>query len=200
MSNPLSTQEKLAIACAGIPLTVGTSIYLLWRLTFWRDLEWAGIWTIQTGILLFLIGGLLLLSELWLFKGSRRNRGRKFVIGILLLANFPIAGFLISSVFEVRTRYVIEVVNKTGHAVASFEVVSNEGQKKLGPIADGSSAKSYIHVSEDDCLSRTVTASSAEIRSIQSDPRAESCFNEMGNGISIELHPDKVVKISPIKK
>ena len=93
LTNPLSTQEKLAIACAGVPLTAGTSIYVLWRLTYWTDLEWAGIWTIQIGTLLFLIGGLLLLSDLWLSKSGQRNWVRKFVIGILLLANFPVSGF-----------------------------------------------------------------------------------------------------------
>ncbi len=197
MTNPLSTQEKLAIACAGVPLTAGTSIYVLWRLTYWTDLEWAGIWTIQIGTLLFLIGGLLLLSDLWLSKSGQRNWVRKFVIGILLLANFPVSGFFISSVFEVRTRYVIEVVNKTGQDVASFQLISDKGQKKLGPISDRNSVKTYIHVSEYNCLSRTVTPSSAEIKSIQS---TDSCFNDIGDGISIELHPDGVVRTVPIKR
>lgn len=53
LSNPLSTQVKLAIACAGIPLTVGTSIDVLWRLTYSRDLEWTGIWMILMGTLLY---------------------------------------------------------------------------------------------------------------------------------------------------
>ncbi len=155
---------------------------------------------ILMGTLLFLVGCLLLLSDLWLSKCGRRNWARKFAIGISLLANFPAAGFIIKSVDEVRTRYLIVVVNQTGHEVASFEVISKEGKKTLGPIADGRSAKTYIHVSEYDCLSEKVTSSSVEIRSIQSDPTAESCFNDMGDGISIELLPDGVVKTSGVKK
>ena len=198
MTNPLSTPEKLAIVCAGIPLTVGTSIYLLWRLTSWTSLELAGVSTIGIGICLFLIGSLLLLSEFVFSKSSRRNWARKLGIGILLLANFPAALFFVDSAVEVsnRTRYVIEVVNNTEHDVTSFRVISDKGKKTLGPIAIGSSAKTEIQVSKNDCLSQLVTPSEAEIKSIQS---ADSCFNAIGDGISIELLPNGVVKTVPIK-
>ena len=199
LTNPLSTPEKLAIACAGIPLTVGTSIYLLWRMTSWTGLELAGVWTIGIGICLFLIGSLLLLSEFVFSKSSRRNWARKLGIGILLLANFPAALFFVDSAVEVsnRTRYVIEVVNNTEHDVTSFRVISDKGKKTLGPIAIGSSAKTEIQVSKNDCLSQLVTSSEAEIKSIQS---ADSCFNDIGDGISIELLPNGVVNTRHIKK
>ena len=199
LTNPLSTPEKLAIACAGIPLTVGTSIYLLWRMTSWTSLELAGVWTIGIGICLFLIGSLLLLSEFVFSKSSRRNWVRKLAIGILLLANFPAALFFVVSAVEVsnRTRYLIEVVNNTEHDVASFLVISDKGKKAIGPIAVGSSAKTEIQVSRNDCLSQIVTSFKAEIKSI---PSTDSCFNDIGDGISIELLPNGVVKTSHIKK
>ncbi len=193
MTNPLSTPEKLAIACAGMPLIVGTSIYLLWRMTSWTSLELAGVWTIGIGICLFLSGGLLLLLELVFSKSSRTNWARKLAIGILLLANFPAALFFVDSALEVsnHTRYLIEVVNNTGHDITSFQLISDKGKKALGPIAVGSSAKTEIQVSKNDCLSQIVTSSKAEIKSIQS---ADSCFNDVGDGISIELLPNGVVK------
>ena len=157
-------------------------------MTSWTTLELAGIWTIGIGIWLFLLGSLVLLSEFVFSKSSRRNWARKLAIGILLLANFPAALFFVESAVEVsnRTRYLIEVVNNTEHDIASFLVISDKGKKTLGPIAVGSSAKTEIQVSRNDCLSQIVTSSKAEIKSI---PSTDSCFNDVGDGISIELLP-----------
>jgi hypothetical protein len=196
LTSPLPIREKVAIACAGIPFVVGTSIYLLWRYTYWDDLEAAGMLTIAIGTVFSLLGGILILFELLDPEGRPRSLVRKFVISTLLVANFPIAGMYIESVGEVRARYFITVVNHTGHDVASFLLISDEGQKELGPIVNGQEIRTYIHFSDDACIRETVTSSSVEIKKYES---TLTCHNDIGDGIFIELQPDDGVQTAPIK-
>lgn len=147
VKNPL----KLATACALIPLILGTGIYIAWRITRWDWLALAGYFLILVGLAFFALGTVLLV--LYWRKNSRHEpkMGSRPLLKIslvsgLLLVNFPAAGFYAWSALDLKTRYTVQVTNKSKEPIDSFVLTGPGVKVELGPIASADHTIQHFHV------------------------------------------------------
>lgn len=155
LMNPEAVLRKatLACICALIPLLVGCSVYVTWRLTHWQWLEFAGFYTILTGLLLSLVGfGFYLsarASTRKLDKDQRRKPSRRTTIGLLLLLlNFPVAFTLAGNVMNRGRPSAITIENKTTAELTdvSYFWGSNALAGEIEPVAPGSTVTTKCRV------------------------------------------------------
>lgn len=143
---------KTAILLGATPLLVGTSIYVAWLCT--RDPHWImpGLFTVFFGTILFLCGSVILLAHLY-----REHRARKtprfrlllqgFLVGGLLLVNFPVAMFYAGSALDLETRYRLQVFNESDRRIESLIITDHHFDYELGPILSGQSLDKNFHFS-----------------------------------------------------
>ena len=116
MKNKISSFYLLSIICALIPLLTGTIIFLLWVITRKSFLESFGVYTIYGGFFLFILG--IIFLAVYFFM-NRKNDTIKFfktkilISLLILLSNFPIAGYYFINVCNIISISEVYLENKT---------------------------------------------------------------------------------------
>ncbi|WP_339747674.1 hypothetical protein [uncultured Rubinisphaera sp.] len=160
---------KSAIVLGASPLLVGTLIYVMWRYTQWEWLEAAGGLTILFGFVAFYMGASALCRHLWfesraLQISSRTLLLQAVVVGSLLLANFPLAGYFALSAVAVSMQYTVRVFNKSDQTIDCFIVTGPGVQVELGPIASGQHTRRDLLIQTDGTLEFTARQQELEFK------------------------------------
>lgn len=148
---------KLATLLGAVPLALGTSIYVAWRLSRWHWLGVAGIWMLALGFVAVVAGEVALVLHVRRARrearpAERHARLRSVLVAALLLANFPAAVFYTLSAMEISMRYTVRIRNDSGIAVESFVVTGPGTSVELGPIAPRELAETHLHFRGDGSL------------------------------------------------
>ena len=160
---------KSAIVLGASPLLVGTLIYVMWRYTQWEWLEAAGGLTILFGFVAFCMGASALCRHLWFESRAQQISSRTLllqavVVGSLLLANFPLAGYFALSAVAVSMQYTVRVFNKSDQTIDSFIVTGPGVQVELGPIASGQHTRRDLLIQTDGTLEFTARQQELEFK------------------------------------
>lgn len=160
---------KSAIVLGASPLLVGTLIYVMWRYTQWEWLEAAGGLTILVGLVAFYRGASALCRHLWFESRAQLISSRTLflqavVVGSLLLANFPVAGYFALSAVAVSMQYTVRVYNKSDQTIDSFIVTGPGVRIELGPIASGQYTRRDILIQTDGTLEFTARQQELEFK------------------------------------
>jgi hypothetical protein len=136
---------RAAMICGLLPLGTGVGIFLLWLIARWDWLMMAGLFTVYGGIVSVLVGLGFLVAA------GKQTPSARPALGILL-ANFPIAGFIIVVAFVIQTRFPVTVVNE-GHATLDQFVVSGGGVEfDFGSVAPGQTVTRHRLIDHDGSL------------------------------------------------
>jgi hypothetical protein len=141
---------KSAVVLGAAPLLLGTLIYGTWRFARWQWLETAGLILLPIGFVAFVMGTVALVRHLlgeFQEEGTPRNSLwlQAFLVGGLLLANFPAATFFTLSAIDVSTRYTVRVHNDTDQPIGSLVVTGPGVRIELGPVPPGQHTRRHLH-------------------------------------------------------
>ncbi len=139
----------IALACGAIPLVVGSAIYFAFRATRLNWLPIAGYFTILAGLGFFAVGIACLIAYAYRQRGFT---GRKLLVGLLLLSNFPAAAFYALSGLALLTQYVVTVVNESESTIESFVIEGPGVHVELGPVQVGESKLCRVFFDADGAL------------------------------------------------
>ncbi len=149
----MSRLLKSAVAFGASPLIIGSLVYFTWRLTRWNWLEMVGLMTILIGVVAFLGGAVCLILHLKReSRAARTSPLSALMVGGLLIANFPVAAFYLSSVIDISTRYTVRVHNDSEHPIESFMILGPGIQTEIGPIPSGKNVVQHNHPTSDGSL------------------------------------------------
>jgi hypothetical protein len=145
---------RVVLLCGGVPVAVGSSIFVLWWITRWEWLMMAGLGTIFGGILLLLVGSVFLIrfglaaARTPDFPGRRL---RRYVLAgaALLLVNLPAAAAFTAAAVLIETRYVVVVNNAMLRPLESVSVSGGGSHATLGTIPAGGSAQCSLWIRHD---------------------------------------------------
>lgn len=107
----------VALFCGLAPLALGVAIFALWLPTRWELLTSAGLLTMIGGTCLFPVG----LGGLWASKV--RDRRALFAL-LLLILNFPTSWSIAFGVVRLRSRFAVEIDNRSGRPLDAATVLS----------------------------------------------------------------------------
>ena len=148
---------KAAIACGAVPLAIGTTIYVTWRITRWDWLMAAGLFTVLGGLVVFVIGTGCLIA--YVGGNARREKHRRVSLGIqtllvggLLLVNFPAAAYYAWSAVDLFTAYGVSIVNDSGAAIDSVVLTGPGVHVEVGPLPPGGRSHQELHFRGDGTL------------------------------------------------
>ncbi len=174
---PSKAALYVALLAALIPMLLGTVDIALWLLTFSKAFEAFGIIIVIGGLIFFAIGSICLLIHLVTVLRRPKNLRRQLLMillaAILLVANFPLAGFYMN----LAERSHVRVINQTGMTIDAAVAVDPDGNKyDFGSIASGATASRRIR------------------------PRGEGAFNLLitSNGASEEVELDSYTSDGPM--
>ena len=150
---------QAALLCGLAPLLIGTTIFLVWLVTRWPVFEAAGFITILCGVPSVIVGFVLLAASVFTQSSSpgarqgsanRRRALIRYVAAIaILLINFPAAAFIVSTVSEIMTRYVLTVAND-GPRPLEDTIVSGGGiTARFGTIGRGAEVTRVFNIQRD---------------------------------------------------
>lgn len=133
---------RIAIACGILPLSFGVWIFLAWLVTRWDGLMAAGLFTLYVGVGLFLIGAVAVGVFCW--RGARSthmSRRRLWLTSVacavLLLSNFVVAGWIIATVIDIKTAYIVTIENETAEPLRDVRVSGGGCDVDFGVIPSG---------------------------------------------------------------
>ena len=96
-----------ALIFGAVPLVAGCGIFLVWCATGWEWLQAAGMLNILMGLIAFVLGLCCLLSFFIRTMQRRPLDWSQLALGVgaglLLLANFPVCGVIMNTVFRLQT-------------------------------------------------------------------------------------------------
>lgn len=142
----MNTAFRVSLACAALPLVAGLAIFAIWLATRWDWLMLAGVFTIYGGLVLICVGVLALATGLWLAR-SRPNHGKQrpwlsaAICGVMLIANFPVAGGLTYSALQIETAYTVVITNSSTDALRDVRVAGGGCDVSFGTIQPGDKVK-----------------------------------------------------------
>lgn len=131
----------IPILCGVLPLIAGLTTFGIWYLTRSHALVFVGALVLGVGVLLWLWGALV-----YALQRRRRHtwddaaRARASVALWLLVLAWPAGLACAGTAAYIITSYRLDVVNETGHAIASCRVAAPGVDLELGPLAPGESA------------------------------------------------------------
>ena len=143
---------RIALFCGATPLLLGIAIFLAWLVTRWDWLAAAGIFNIEGGLALFVIGVISL--ALFVRMGNRDSSvSRKklasssFLCATILFSNFPVAIGIIAAVLhlENRTHYVVVVRNQLPESLNNVSLTGGCVKADIGTIEPGD--QKYVRLS-----------------------------------------------------
>src|SRR5260370_4010791 len=140
MYSSLPTGLQAAFRCAAVPLVVGASEFLIWFVTGWTSPVYAGLLTVDAGLVSVLVGVICLVGS-WSLYGLKRPTG---FIAVLLMANFPVAAGIVWCFLQLSSLYVVTVFNHNPAPLTFASVTDGRRQMQMGDIkAGGRSAKGF---------------------------------------------------------
>lgn len=141
VAHGMKTSYKIALTCGLLPMVLGTAVFAVWLATDIAELEIAGIFIIQGGLILFAIGFISLLVFInSAMKDSEPFMGRSALCAVVLLLNFPLCvGYLLIA-FAMENANVVTVVNESAKPVTDLVLSDPSGRKyPIAPILPGAS-------------------------------------------------------------
>lgn len=150
-----------AFICGIVPLTVGTSAFILWLvLPNWfmmAVMALLGGPTLICGIIMFLVGGFELFCawrQALKDPSIPRSRLRRRILTCagLLLVNFPVAGAIFQFVSMSELRFTIEVRNDFSQPIENVLVFGGGIEASYGTLHPGESALRSFRIRRDGIL------------------------------------------------
>ena len=188
---------RCAVVCGAAPLAVGVAVFLVWLLTRWNWLMFAGILTIYGGLAVVAVGAASLVVFVWksLRAGQLHRKlvtQRALAVGGLLLLNFAVAAAMVASVIYIETRYIVTVVNHSSVEVRSFVVSGGGVTIDVGTLAPGSEARRVFFIEHDGVLKG---------EGMQDGRRVEGIIegyvtNSMGGNKLVKITPDGTLDVT----
>jgi hypothetical protein len=188
---------RVALICGALPLLTGVSIFLLWLVTRWEWLMFAGVFTLYGGLAVFCIGALALARFCWLaFRTPEQPRRRLWLSTLgcaaLLLSNFPVAVGIVSSVLQIETRYTVTVRNGSPQPLSGVRVFGGGCEADFGTIPPGGSVRRSFWIQHDDQLEfRALSGATMHAETIDG-----YVTNSLGGNTTVVLNPDATVSVS----
>lgn len=136
---------RIAWQCACLPLVAGVSVFLLWWMTRWQLLMFLGGVVIAGGCLFALVCFWAVSSDWIEERRSERpkaigsTRGRILCI-FVMLANFPIALWMVEEGMGYHYSYPVTVINASPHAMTNLVVGPGSKDCSLEELLPGASA------------------------------------------------------------
>src|SRR5215470_3351032 len=153
MHLPTTRRVKVPLVFGPAPLTIGISVFLLWLITGWRWLEVVGIFVLYTGFV-SVVSGLVLLA-LWVLRRIRSGdwareqlMGRTIFAAIVLVINFPAAGLILWTAYNLSARYTVVVRNYGSASIESGAITGGGVSLDLGSVDPGASVTKRFHIGQ----------------------------------------------------
>ena len=194
----MRSARRVALLCGGIPLVAGVAIFLLWLMTSWQWLMFAGFATLYGGLGFFAIGSIALARYYWLAARasdvSHRLLWRSMLCyGGLLLVNFPVAGGIIAAVYAIESRYVVVIHNASQVPLTQARVSGGGCEISFETIPPGQVAQRSFWIKTDGQL-RFQGISGDKIHSQIID---DYVTNNQGDRRTITISSDGTLSVSP---
>jgi len=126
---------RASLLCGFAPLITGITIFVSWLITRVYWLEIAGIFIIIAGLVLFILG--LLFLGAYYFKGKSNNSvsfKRVATSLAILVLNFPVAMFAVTTAINIMSTYSIMVKNNTPQVISDFTLIAKNKQYEFPVI------------------------------------------------------------------
>jgi len=178
------------------PLTIGMSAFLLWLITGWQWLELVGIFVLYTGFA-SVVSGLVLLA-LWVLRrihsgdwAREQLMGRTIFAAIVLVINFPVAGLIVWTAYNLSTRYTVVVHNYGSASIESGAITGGGVSLDLGPIDPGASVTKWFHIGQKGTLMLSGEQGGRKLQIVVDD----YVTNGGGGQKKIDIFPDGTVQV-----
>ena len=164
------------LICGGLPLAVGSFSYFAWRVTNWGVWELLGFFTLIAGLAMFLAGVGHLCQYIIEAKRYDKVPLAKIIATsagslMLLLVNFPVAGYFMASAIEIQSHFDVTIVNRSNEPVNEFRISGSDMEDILIPVVKPGETiirrLCVAHRHSIDCAS--VTANAKQISGIYPD-------------------------------
>jgi len=157
MHLPTTRRVSVPLVLGAAPLTIGISVFLLWLITGGRWLELVGIFVLYTGFA-SVVSGLVLLT-FWVLRrihsddwAREQLMGRTIFVAIVLVINFPVAGLILWTTYNLSTRYTVVVRNNGSASMESGAITGGGVSLDLGSIDPGASVTKRFRIGQDGIL------------------------------------------------
>ncbi len=153
---------RLSVICGAAPLLAGVSLLLLWLVTRWGWLVYAGIITLYACLAVLAVGIIALGWFCWLafhFPAMPGRRSWRSILlsAVLLVANIPMGIGVIAVFCAVLTCYTVVVHNESQKSLGGARVQGGGCDVSFGDIAPGASAKHSFWIQTDGRLEFAAT-------------------------------------------
>jgi hypothetical protein len=151
---------SIAVWCGGLPLVVGTAIFVLWLATDYPVLQRLGLLTTMGGTLLVLVGATCLVLDTGRSKPSdtrRRRTWKRAGAALLLVINFPVAAVMVGAAVAIETSVSITVINTGTTTLDSFVVNAPGVSHELGPILPARRRQARVRPTSDGSMDYKMT-------------------------------------------
>ena len=196
MHLPTTRRVKVPLVFGAAPLTIGISMFLLWLITGWQWLELVGIFVLYTGFA-SVVSGLVLLA-LWVLRRIRSGdwareqlMGRTIFAAIVLVINFPAAGLILWTTYNLSTRYTVVVRNYGSASIESGAITGGGVSLEIGSIEPGASVTKRFHVGHDGTLRFSGEQGGRKLQMVVDD----YVTNDGGGQKQIDIFPDGTVQV-----
>lgn len=193
---------SVALACGGVPLVVGVSIFLLWCATRWEGLEAAGFLSIVLGMMSVVAGAACLVGYFGyaIADGNYRRWttwGWGIAAALLMFVNFPICRVIVTTVLEVmegqRAQVALQrpricVVNATSVHVEEIDLTGPPVSGVLGPIRPGEAVSYSLDRMVRDRVTAIRTIYDGKNYNVPPEPR----------DLVVLLEPERNVRVIPL--
>lgn len=193
----MNSSYRIALICGFVPLIVGSSIFLLWLVTRWPSLMFAGLLTIYGGVAFILIGAAFLAQFFWsASRAAKLSRKQLWfstlICAALLLSNFVVAGAIVVTAYTVETRYVVIIHNNSQQPINGAQVSGGGCEADFGIIPAGGTIQRAFWVQGDGEL--TFRAQDG----VSKGPKTIDGYvtNGMGGQAVITVNPDGTLSVA----
>ena len=196
MHLPTTRRVRVPLVLGAAPLTLGISVFLLWLITGWLWLELVGLFLLYIGFA-SIVSGLVLLA-LWVLRrihsgdwAREQLMDRTIFAAIVLVINFPVAGLIVWTAYNLSTRYTVVVHNYGSASIESGAITGGGVSLDLGPIDPGASVTKRFHVGHDGTLMFSGEQGGRKLQMVVDD----YVTNGIGGQKQIEIFPDGTVQV-----
>ena len=196
MHLPTTRRVRVPLVFGAAPLTIGISVFLLWLITGGRWLELVGIFVLYTGFA-SVVSGLVLLT-FWVLRrihsddwAREQLMGRTIFVAIVLVINFPVAGLILWTTYNLSTRYTVVVRNNGSASMESGAITGGGVSLDLGSIDPGASVTKRFRIGQDGILMFSGEQGGRKLQIVVDD----YVTNDGGGQKKIDIFPDGTVQV-----
>ncbi len=120
----MNLQHRIAFYCGLFPLFSGVAVFVLWLITGFEWLEFAGLLLLIIGWICFLFGLLFLLFGI---KKQKSVNIKTYFVVFVLLANFPVTFSITSYAIKVETINYVTVSNESNNILENVVFIDPLG-------------------------------------------------------------------------